>query len=104
MSWAFLILSGIEEVIATVAMKYVDGRKKKWPIIVMVVGFFFSFYCLSKAMIELPAGVAYAVWTAVGTIGITLVSLFWFKEKLNKLQIFSLLFIVLGVAGLRFTA
>ncbi|WP_100330048.1 DMT family transporter [Bacillus xiapuensis] len=104
MSWGFLILAGLEEVIATIAMKYVDGTKKKLPIAVMVIGFFFSFYCLSRAMLELPAGVAYAVWTAIGTTGITLVSFFWFKESLNKLQVISLLLIVIGVAGLRFTA
>lgn len=104
MSWIFLILAGLEEVIATIAMKYIDGTKKKLPIAIMVIGFMFSFYCLSKAMIALPAGVAYAVWTGVGTIGISLVSVFWFREKMNRLQVISLLFILLGAAGLKLTS
>ncbi|RJS61249.1 multidrug efflux SMR transporter [Bacillus sp. PK3_68] len=104
MSWVFLVLAGFEEVIATIAMKYVNGTKRKWPIAVMVIGFIFSFYCLSRAMTDLSAGVAYAVWTGIGTVGITLVSIIWFKEKLNKFQLLSLLFIMLGVAGLKFTS
>lgn len=104
MSWIFLILAGIEEVIATIAMKYVNGTKRKGPIAIMVIGFIFSFYCLSKAMTELSAGIAYAVWTGIGTVGITIVSIIWFKEKLNKFQFMSLTFIILGVAGLRFTS
>ncbi|KAB7704755.1 QacE family quaternary ammonium compound efflux SMR transporter [Bacillus aerolatus] len=104
MSWIFLLLAGIEEVIATIAMKYVDGTKRKWPIAIMVIGFIFSFYCLSRAMLELSAGIAYAVWTGIGTVGITIVSIIWFKEKLNKFQALSLAFIIIGVAGLRLTA
>ncbi|MBM7586091.1 quaternary ammonium compound-resistance protein SugE [Bacillus pakistanensis] len=103
MVWFLLILAGIEEVVATIAMKYVDGLKKKSPIIVMVAGFAFSFYCLSRAMIVLPAGVAYAVWTGIGSFGIIMVGRFWFKEKLNPYQYVSLSLILLGVIGLKIT-
>lgn len=103
MAWIWLILSGIEEIVATIAMKYVDGFKRKTPIIVMSVGFLFSFYCLSHAMMELPAGVAYAVWAGVGAIGITIVGVFWFKEKMNKKQVFFLACILVGVIGMRLT-
>ncbi|MED1741111.1 multidrug efflux SMR transporter [Bacillus swezeyi] len=104
MAWFLLVVSGIEEMIAAIAMKYVDGTKKKLPIIVMVVGFALSFYCLSKAMQVLSAGVAYAVWTGIGIIGITAVSFFWFKERLQLPQLLSLLLIIVGVVGLRLTS
>lgn len=104
MPWMFLVISGIEEVIAAIAMKYVNGTRKKWPIIVMVLGFGLSFFCLSKAMQALSAGVAYAVWTGIGSIGITAVSLFWFKERIRAPQLISLGFIMIGVIGLRLTS
>ncbi len=104
MPWIFLVISGIEEVIAAIAMKYVDGTRKKWPIIVMVLGFGLPFLCLSKAMQVLSAGVAYAVWTGIGSIGITAVSLFWFKERFRAPQLISLGFIIIGVIGLRLTS
>ncbi|MGE8207801.1 DMT family transporter [Heyndrickxia sp. NPDC080065] len=104
MAWGLLLLAGLEEVIATISMKYLDGFKKKWPIIILIVGFSLSFYCLSTAMQTLPAGVAYAVWTGIGSIGITLADLFWFKEKINKFQFLSLLFILIGVVGMSLTS
>lgn len=103
MAWIYLILAGIEEIIAVIAMKYMDGLKRKWPIIVMTVGFVFSFYCLTLAMQMIPPGVAYAVWAGVGTVGITLVGLFWFKEKYRLNQFIFLGLIIIGVIGMRLT-
>jgi quaternary ammonium compound-resistance protein SugE len=104
MVWGLLFLAGMEEVIATVAMKYMDGTRKKWPIIVMTIGFIFSFFCLAKAMQVLSAGVAYAVWTGVGSIGITIVGILWFKERFSISQFISLGLILVGVIGLRMTS
>ncbi|MBP1964294.1 DMT family transporter [Paenibacillus aceris] len=104
MVWGYLVLAGIEEVIAVIAMKHIDGTRKKWPIFVVVVGFLFSFYCLSKAMQTLSAGVAYAVWTGIGSVGITIAGVCLFKEKFTRMQLLSLVFILIGVAGLRLTS
>ncbi|GAB1787078.1 hypothetical protein PMEGAPL128_61930 [Priestia megaterium] len=49
----------------------------------------------------LPAGVAYGVWTGVGSVGITLTGILWFKEKLGIYQLISLCFILIGVIGLK---
>lgn len=104
MIWGYLVLAGIEEVIATIAMKYLNGKRKMWPLFIMTIGFVLSFYCLSKAMQVLPAGVAYAVWTGIGTIGITFAGIFWFKEKFTRLQLLSVSLILFGVVGLRLTS
>ncbi|ATH91790.1 molecular chaperone [Bacillus glycinifermentans] len=104
MAWLLLCIAGVEEVIAAVAMKYIDGTRKKWPIIVMTLGFALSFYCLSKAMQVLPSGVAYAVWTGIGSIGVTAVSFVWFKERFRLSQLISLCLIIVGVIGLRLTS
>ncbi|MED3727728.1 multidrug efflux SMR transporter [Priestia filamentosa] len=104
MVWGLLLLAGLEEIVATIAMKYINGKRKKWAILTMSIGFILSFLCLSKAMQVIPAGVAYAVWTGIGSIGIALVGMLWFKEKLNIFQYLSLLFILIGVIGLGVTS
>lgn len=104
MAWFLLVIAMIEEIIAAIAMKYIDGTRKKWPIIVMTVGFGLSFYCLSQAMIVLPAGVAYAVWTGIGSIGVSAVGLIWFKERFQLSQVISLCLILVSVIGLRLTS
>ncbi|KQU16988.1 DMT family transporter [Peribacillus butanolivorans] len=104
MAWGLLLIAGLEEVIATIAMKYMDGTRKKWPIYVMTIGFLLSFYCLSKAMQVLSAGVAYGVWTGIGSVGITLVGILWFKERFVFSQFISLGLILIGVIGLKMTS
>ena len=101
MAWIFILIAGLEEVVSVIAMRYVDGLKCKKPIVVMVIGFLVSFYLLSQAMQEIPAGVAYAVWSGIGTIGISIVGILRFKEKMNAQQVAFLSLILVGVCGLQ---
>jgi len=101
MAWIFLLIAGLEEVVSVIAMKYIDGLKHKKPIFVIVIGFCISFYLLSQAMQEIPAGVAYAVWSGIGTIGISMVGILRFKEKMSAQQVAFLSLILLGVCGLQ---
>ena len=94
-------MAGLEEVVSVIAMKYVDGLKHKKPIAIMVIGFLVSFYLLAEAMQEIPAGLAYASWSGIGTIGIAIVGVFRFKEKINGLQLAFLSLILVGVVGLQ---
>lgn len=103
MAWLLLIVAGLEEIISVIAMKYIDGFKKKTPLVIMALGLALSFFCLTQAMLVIPSGVAYAVWAGVGAVGITLVSMFWFKEKYNRMQMVFLMFIVVGIIGLKLT-
>ncbi|TVX88045.1 DMT family transporter [Paenibacillus agilis] len=103
MAWLLLVIAGLEEIVSVIAMKYIDGFKKKTPLIVMTIGIALSFYCLTQAMLVIPAGVAYAVWAGIGSVGITLVSIFWFKEKYNRTQLMFLLCIVIGIIGMKMT-
>ena len=104
MAWMLLVLAGLEEVIAVLAMKYVDGWKRKTPLAIMTIGFAFSIYCLTQAMQVIPTGVAYAVWAGIGSVGITMLGFVWFKEKLSKGQVVSLSILILSVIALRMTS
>lgn|SRR5690606_10628344 len=104
MAWMFLVLAGLEEVVAVLAMKYVDGWKRKTPLAIMTIGFAFSIYCLTKAMQVIPAGVAYAVWAGIGSVGIAVLGFVWFKEKLSKGQTVSLSILIVSVIALRMTS
>ena len=101
MAWLFILIAGLEEVVSVMAMKYVDGIKNKKPIAIMVIGFILSFFLLAQAIQEIPTGIAYAVWSGIGTIGITLVGIFRFKEHLNSGQILFLALIIFSVLGLQ---
>ena len=46
----------------------------------------------------MPVGVAYAIWSGLGVVLITLVGLIWFGQKLDIPAIAGLALIVAGVA------
>ena len=54
---------------------------------------------LALAMRGLPAGTAYAVWTGLGAVGVTIFGTLIFNEKVNAVQIAFIALIIIGVVG-----
>ncbi len=100
MHWIYLSAAILLEVAGTTAMKLSEGFSKQLPSLSIFIFYAFSFTFLTLALKTLPLGMAYAIWAAVGTALITLVGAIWFGEPLNMLKIVSILFIIIGVAGL----
>ena len=50
------------------------------PTVAMAVGYLLSFYCLSHALRTMPIGIAYAIWSALGIVLVTLIGIFVFKQ------------------------
>lgn len=59
--WLFLIGAIFLETFATSMLKYSEQFTKLLPTTAMVVGYMFSFYCLSHALRTMPIGIAYAI-------------------------------------------
>jgi small multidrug resistance pump len=97
MKWVFLILAIVAEVIATSALKYSEGFTKLIPSVIVGLGYATAFYFLSLTLKEISVGVAYAMWSGVGTVLIALVAYFVFKQKLDLPAIIGLILIVSGV-------
>lgn len=97
MKWIFLIIAIIAEVIATTALKYSEGFTKLIPSLIVATGYIVAFYFLSLTLKDISVGVAYAIWSGVGTVLIALVAFFVFNQKLDWPAIIGLLLIVCGV-------
>ena len=65
--------------------------------IIVVVGYATSFYCLSVVLKSISVGVAYAIWSGLGIVLISLVGVFLFQQKLDIATIIGMLLIILGV-------
>ena len=88
------------EVAGTVALKYTDGFTRIGPSALVVVGYGISFWMLALVLKELPIGLTYAVWAAVGTALIAAIGIFAYGEPANTLKLLSLGLIIIGVVGL----
>ena len=97
LSWAYLLIAIVAEVIATSALKASDGFSRLWPSALCVVGYGVAFYCLSLTLRHIPVGVAYAVWSGLGVVLITAVSWVLFGQKLDAAALIGMGLIVAGV-------
>jgi small multidrug resistance pump len=100
MSWMWLYLAIVLEVAATVCMKLSDGCSRAIPSVFMVLLYGISFFPTMMALRRLDVGMAYAVWSAVGTTLITIVGMVLFKEQMSLAKIAALGIIVFGVVML----
>lgn len=85
------------EIVATSSLKASDGFTNWFFTMISLIGYGVSFYCLSIALREIPVGIAYAVWSGVGTVGICLLAWLIYKQNLSLISIVGILFIIVGV-------
>jgi small multidrug resistance pump len=95
--WVFLSVAIASEVIATSALKASEGFTRLWPTLVVVVGYLSAFYFLSLTLKTIPIGVAYAIWSGVGVVLITLIAWVYYKQALDLPAIIGLSLIIAGV-------
>lgn len=79
MACIYLIGAIAFELFATTALKLSDGFTKLWWTLGMAAGYGFAFYLLSIVVKTVPLGLAYAVWSGVGTLGAVVISIWLFK-------------------------
>lgn len=93
----YLMLAIISEVIATTMLKASDGFSRLYPSIVVVIGYCFSFWALSQVVRVMPLGIAYAIWSGLGIVLVSVVAVFLYQQKLDLPAIVGMTLIIAGV-------
>lgn len=101
MSWIYLFIAGLFEIVWAIGLKYTQGFTRPLPSVITVAGMIVSFYFLALATKVLPIGTAYAIWTGIGAVGAVTLGIILFKEPFDLLRMIFLLFIVTGIIGLK---
>jgi len=96
--YVFLALAIIAEVIATTALKSVDGLNKPLPLLLVVVGYALAFAMLALVMRSIPVGVAYALWSGLGIVLISLAAWLIYGQRLDTPTLLGMALIISGVA------
>ena len=89
------------EVIATSALKASDGLQQWRPAVLVVAGYVCAFYALAQALRTIPVGVAYAIWSGVGIVMVSLIGYWLFKQRLAWGEIAGIAMIGSGVVVLQ---
>lgn len=96
-NWLFLFGAIIAEVIGTSALKASEGFSKPLPSILVLLGYGISFYFLSLTLKTIPVGIAYAVWSGMGIVLISLTAWILFGQKIDDWGFLGISLILIGV-------
>ena len=95
--WVYLITAIVSEVIATSALKASTGFTKPLPSVVVVIGYLVSFYFLSLTLKTIPVGIAYAIWSGVGVVLISVVAWLLYGQRFDLPALIGMGLIISGV-------
>jgi small multidrug resistance pump len=95
--YALLGAAIFAELAGTTLLKLSQGFSKPLPSLGVIVGYGVSFYLLSLVLEDLPVGLVYGTWSAVGIIGIAAVGIVLFDETLDFAAVAGIALIVVGV-------
>lgn len=96
LGWIYLAGAISLEIIATSALKAAEGFTRPIPTAVVIVGYVCAFWCLSGALRTIPMGVAYAIWSGIGIVVISIVGLFVYRQKLDAAALAGIALILAG--------
>ena len=89
------------EIVWAYTMKLSHGFTVLWPSVITIAILIASFFLLAKAVNTLGIGLSYAVFTGIGVVGTTLISIFVLKEGASLLKMLSLGVLIIGILGLK---
>lgn len=95
--WIYLAIAIVAEVIATSALKASDGFSQWLPSMVVVVGYGLAFYFLALTLRSIPVGIAYAIWSGLGIVLVTLIALVLYGQKPDLPAVIGMALIITGV-------
>lgn len=101
MGWLWLFAAGAVEIVMAVALKYSQGWTRPWPSALGVGAALASIYLLTRALAHLPLGMAYAIWTGIGSLGVVLLGMLLWGEQASWSRLLMVGMVVAGTVGLR---
>ncbi|MEU0331795.1 SMR family transporter [Streptomyces sp. NPDC006193] len=101
MQWLHLAIATVFEITVAIAAGKAEGFKnRKWTLATLVSGAIATFF-LSKALLTFDVGVGYAIWTSAAGVGITLLGVLLFGQRLDWRKALGIAVIITGVVGLQ---
>ncbi len=97
MPYLTLALAVLAETIGTAALQASQQFTRPLPSAVVVVSYAAAFYLLSIVLRAMPVGLAYAMWSGLGIVFISLIGLVAFGQKLDLAAVLGMGLIVAGI-------
>ncbi|MFN8767458.1 MAG: DMT family transporter, partial [Lysobacteraceae bacterium] len=83
LAWLWLLAAGLLEIVWAVGLKYSEGFSRLGPSAITIAAMAASFWCLARALREIPLGTGYAVWVGIGAVGTAIAGVLLFSEPVT---------------------
>ena len=97
MTYLYLAVAIVSEVVGTAALKASDDFSKPLPLLLVAVGYGLAFLCLSLTIRTMPVGIAYAIWAGCGIVLIAAMGFVMFGQSLDMPAVAGLGLIIAGL-------
>lgn len=104
MSWIYLLIAGIFEVVWSTAMKLSNGFSMLLYSVITIIGMIISFGSLVLATKSLPLSLAYPIWTGIGAVGSVIAGVILFHDQLSGLTWVFVVLLVVSIIGIKMTS
>jgi small multidrug resistance pump len=96
-AYLYLFIAIIAEVIGTSAFKLSEGFTRPLPTLVIFLCYGIAFYLMSLIVQSIPLAIAYAIWSGLGILLITLIAMLAFGQVPDIPALVGMVLIVAGV-------
>lgn len=101
MSWLYLGIAVIFEVVVAISAGNAKGFTRLWWTIATLISGAIATYFLSLALLTFAVGVGYAIWTSAAGVGIVVLGALFFGQRLTWKKVLGILLVIGGVVGLQ---
>ncbi|WP_299931958.1 SMR family transporter [uncultured Pelagimonas sp.] len=104
MAWISLLFAGVLEIAWASGLKRL-AHEFSWAVgILTLLAMIASLIALYAAMVRIPLGIAYPIWTGIGSLGAVAVSVAFHNQSMTSTNGLGLLLLILGMILLGFDA
>ncbi|MCW8956457.1 MAG: multidrug efflux SMR transporter [Gammaproteobacteria bacterium] len=96
-AFIYLAIAIFSEVLATSALKASAEFTRLLPSLVVIIGYGVSFYFLALVLRTIPVGLAYAIWSGLGIVLVTIIGVIVYKQIPDAAALIGMALIIAGV-------
>lgn len=100
MAWIWLLTAIALEVGGTSSLHHTREFRRIGPTALVITLYGGAFFLLAQSVQDIDIGVAYAVWSALGTAVIVAIGVLFRGERLRTRQAYGLILVTAGVVAL----
>ena len=97
MNYVYLALAIVAEVVGTSALKASEQFTRLVPSLLVLAGYGAAFYLLTLVLHAMPVGIAYAMWSGLGIVLVTIAAAFLYGQRPDWPAVTGMVLIVAGV-------